>query len=249
MLRNPLASPDIIGRQHRRQRRRGLRHRDARPARAWGRGRRRPGRPADRRAGALAGRAAAAAPGWCWSGVGRQRRAVLGRAATSSPAPTSGTCSSCCSGSPAASTGPTGPRSGLLAVLLLVLLPVVVWLARSARAAELGRGHRGRARGHRPAHRARCCSWPSCWSRWAWPRPGRSPSSPSSPDRSPGPSTAAARTLVGRRPRRRGDRGRRRLPRGVPVPDVNYPVGVVTGAFGAPFLLWLLATGRTSRRS
>ncbi len=33
------------------------------------------------------------------------------------------------------------------------------------------------------------------------------------------------------------------------VPDVNYPVGVVTGAFGAPFLLWLLATGRTSRRS
>ena len=33
------------------------------------------------------------------------------------------------------------------------------------------------------------------------------------------------------------------------VPDVNYPVGVVTGAFGAPFLLWLLATGRTTRRS
>ena len=33
------------------------------------------------------------------------------------------------------------------------------------------------------------------------------------------------------------------------VPDVNYPVGVVTGAIGAPFLLWLLATGRTSRRS
>ena len=33
------------------------------------------------------------------------------------------------------------------------------------------------------------------------------------------------------------------------VPDVNFPVGVVTGAFGAPFLLWLLATDRTSRRS
>jgi iron complex transport system permease protein len=33
------------------------------------------------------------------------------------------------------------------------------------------------------------------------------------------------------------------------VPDVNYPVGVLTGAFGAPFLLWLMATGRTSRRS
>ncbi len=33
------------------------------------------------------------------------------------------------------------------------------------------------------------------------------------------------------------------------VPDVNYPVGVVTGAFGAPFLLWLMATGRTSRGS
>ena len=33
------------------------------------------------------------------------------------------------------------------------------------------------------------------------------------------------------------------------VPDVNFPVGVVTGAVGAPFLLWLLATGRTSRRT
>jgi iron complex transport system permease protein len=33
------------------------------------------------------------------------------------------------------------------------------------------------------------------------------------------------------------------------VPDVNYPVGVVTGAVGAPFLLWLMATGRTSRSS
>jgi iron complex transport system permease protein len=33
------------------------------------------------------------------------------------------------------------------------------------------------------------------------------------------------------------------------VPDVNLPVGVVTGACGAPFLLWLLATGGTSRRT
>ncbi len=31
--------------------------------------------------------------------------------------------------------------------------------------------------------------------------------------------------------------------------DINYPVGVVTGALGAPFLLWLLATGRTGRRA
>ncbi len=30
---------------------------------------------------------------------------------------------------------------------------------------------------------------------------------------------------------------------------VNLPVGVVTGAVGAPVLLWLLATGRASRRS
>lgn len=30
-------------------------------------------------------------------------------------------------------------------------------------------------------------------------------------------------------------------------PDVNYPVGVVTGALGAPFLLWMLATGRAGR--
>lgn len=35
------------------------------------------------------------------------------------------------------------------------------------------------------------------------------------------------------------------------VPDVNFPVGVVTGAVGAPFLMWLLATGRavSSRRT
>jgi iron complex transport system permease protein len=33
------------------------------------------------------------------------------------------------------------------------------------------------------------------------------------------------------------------------VVDVNLPVGVVTGAFGAPFLLWLLARGRTGRKS
>jgi iron complex transport system permease protein len=30
--------------------------------------------------------------------------------------------------------------------------------------------------------------------------------------------------------------------------DVNFPAGVVTGALGAPFLLWLLASGRTGRR-
>ena len=29
--------------------------------------------------------------------------------------------------------------------------------------------------------------------------------------------------------------------------DINLPVGVVTGALGAPFLLWLLASGRTGR--
>lgn len=31
--------------------------------------------------------------------------------------------------------------------------------------------------------------------------------------------------------------------------DVNFPVGVVTGALGAPFLIWLLATGRSGRTS
>lgn len=30
--------------------------------------------------------------------------------------------------------------------------------------------------------------------------------------------------------------------------DINFPVGVVTGVAGAPFLLWLLASGRTGRR-
>lgn len=32
------------------------------------------------------------------------------------------------------------------------------------------------------------------------------------------------------------------------VPDLNLPVGVVTGAFGAPFLLWLLARGPLTGR-
>ncbi len=31
------------------------------------------------------------------------------------------------------------------------------------------------------------------------------------------------------------------------IPGTHLPVGVVTGAFGAPFLLWLLASGRTER--
>lgn len=31
--------------------------------------------------------------------------------------------------------------------------------------------------------------------------------------------------------------------------DINFPVGVVTGVLGAPFLLWLVATGRTRRRT
>lgn len=31
--------------------------------------------------------------------------------------------------------------------------------------------------------------------------------------------------------------------------DINFPVGVVTGAVGAPFLLWLLASGRTGGRA
>lgn len=33
------------------------------------------------------------------------------------------------------------------------------------------------------------------------------------------------------------------------IDDVNLPVGVVTGAFGAPFLLWLLARGSSGRRA
>lgn len=33
------------------------------------------------------------------------------------------------------------------------------------------------------------------------------------------------------------------------IPDVNLPAGIVTGALGAPFLLWLLASGRVGRRS
>ena len=33
------------------------------------------------------------------------------------------------------------------------------------------------------------------------------------------------------------------------VPGGNYPVGVVTGAVGAPFLLWLLVRGRRTQEA
>jgi iron complex transport system permease protein len=31
--------------------------------------------------------------------------------------------------------------------------------------------------------------------------------------------------------------------------DINLPVGIITGAIGAPALIWLIATGRTTRGS
>jgi iron complex transport system permease protein len=137
---------------------------------------------------------------------------------------------------------------GLVALLLLVLAPVVAWLAGSGRVAELGEDT---AAGLGVPPR-RCellllvavvlvalgvaAAGPVAFVAFL--------SGPIARALNGGRTTLAGAALVGAVIVVLGDYLGAYL-----VPDVNYPVGVITGAFGAPFLLWLLATGRTSRRS
>ena len=121
--------------------------------------------------------------------------------------------------------------------------------AGAARAAELGEDTAAGLGITAAAHRRAAAARRRCWSRSASPLRARSPSSsflagPIARALNGGRTTLVGAALVGAVIVVGGDYVAAYL-----VPDVNYPVGVVTGAFGAPFLLWLLATGRTSRRS
>lgn len=136
----------------------------------------------------------------------------------------------------------------LLSLLLLVLLPVVVGLSRAAQVAELGEDT---AAGLGVSARATeglllvavllvalgvAAAGPIAFVSFL--------AGPIARALNGGRTTLLGAGLVGAVIVVGGDHAAAYL-----VPDVNYPVGVVTGALGAPFLLWLLATGRTTRRT
>lgn len=140
------------------------------------------------------------------------------------------------------------PTIRLLAVLLLVLTPVVVWLGRAARAAELGEDTAaglGTTARHTDLLLLLAVVLVALGVAAAGPVAFVSfLAGPIARALNGGRTTLIGAGLVGAIILVGGD-----YLAAYAVPDVNYPVGVITGAFGAPFLLWLLATGRTSRRS
>ena len=140
------------------------------------------------------------------------------------------------------------PSIRLLALLLLLLLPVIVWLGRAARAAELGEDTAaglGTTARHTELLLLLAVLMVALGVAAAGPVAFVSfLAGPIARALNGGRSTLVGAALVGATIVVGGDHLA-----AYAVRDVNYPVGVVTGAFGAPFLLWLLATGRTSRRS
>ena len=242
-LRNPLASPDIIGVSIGASAAAVFAIVTLGRARLPGLGRSR----ARRRAGLARWSAQQAGPvagnRLVLVGVGAQRRAVLGDPVPLHPRRRVGR--------PAgAALAHRQPQPGRLAddpdpgrAAARAGCRSSFWLARSQPGRRARRGRRRRARRHR-----RGASDAAAAARRAAGRPrGRRRRPIAFVAFLAGPIARALNggrtTLARRRPGRRRDRGGRRLRRGVPVPDVNFPVGVVTGALGAPFLLWLLATG------
>jgi iron complex transport system permease protein len=140
------------------------------------------------------------------------------------------------------------PSIRLLSVLLLLLLPVVVWLGRAAQVAELGEDTAaglGVTSRHTEGLLLVAVLLVALGVAAAGPVAFVSfLAGPIARALNGGRTTLLGAGLVGAVIVIGADYLAAYL-----VPDVNYPVGVVTGAFGAPFLLWLLATGRTSRRS
>jgi iron complex transport system permease protein len=140
------------------------------------------------------------------------------------------------------------PSIRLLSLLLLALLPAVVWLGRAGRAAELGEDTAaglGVTVRHTEVLLLLAVVLVALGVAAAGPIAFVSfLSGPIARALNGGRTTLVGAALVGATIVVAGD-----FLAAYAVPDVNYPVGVVTGAFGAPFLLWLLATGRTSRRS
>jgi iron complex transport system permease protein len=143
-------------------------------------------------------------------------------------------------------SGATWPTIRLLAVCLLVLLPAAAWLSRTLRALELGPDT---ARGLGvPANRtdallALAVVLTACAVAAAGPVAFVGfLAGPISRALNGGRTTLSGAALTGATIVVAADYVADYL-----FTDINFPVGVVTGAFGAPFLLWLLARGRTER--
>ena len=145
-------------------------------------------------------------------------------------------------------SGADWPTIRLLAGLLLVLLPVMVWLARSLRITELG-DDAAAGLGVTPRRTdallllavvltavAVAAAGPIAFVAFL--------AGPIARALNGGRTTLVGAGLVGAIVVVAADYVADYL-----LADINFPVGVVTGAFGAPFLLWLLARGRTGRRA
>lgn len=144
--------------------------------------------------------------------------------------------------------GADWPTIRLLALVLAVLLPAIVWLSRSMRITELGED--AAAGLGVPGRRtdlllvvavvltavAVAAAGPIAFVSFV--------AGPISRACNRGRTTLLGAALVGAAVVVGADYAADYL-----ILDINFPVGVVTGAFGAPFLLWLLARGRTGRKS
>ena len=144
--------------------------------------------------------------------------------------------------------GVAWPTIGLLAIALVVLLPATAWAARSLPATELGED----AAAGLGIDRSRtdllmllgvllvavgvAAADPVAFVAFL--------AGPIARALNRGRTTLAAAGLVGALIVLVGD-----YAGAYAFTDLNLPVGIVTGAFGAPFLLWLLARGRTGRRA
>jgi iron complex transport system permease protein len=143
-------------------------------------------------------------------------------------------------------SGADWPTIRLLALFLLVLLPVMVWLTRSLRITELGEDAAA-GLGVTPRRTdvvllmavvltavAVAAAGPIAFVSFL--------AGPIARALNGGRTTLVGAALVGATVVVAADYVADYL-----LADINFPVGVVTGAFGAPFLLWLLARGRTGR--
>jgi iron complex transport system permease protein len=140
------------------------------------------------------------------------------------------------------------PSIRLLSLLLLVLLPVVGWAARSLRVTELG-DDASTALGESALRRNLLLALATLLAAVGVAAAGPIAfvaflSGPIARSLNQGRTTLVGSALVGAAIVVGSDYIADYL-----IADTNFPVGVVTGALGAPFLLWLLATGRTGRRA
>ncbi|HET9861558.1 MAG TPA: iron ABC transporter permease [Nocardioidaceae bacterium] len=145
-------------------------------------------------------------------------------------------------------SGAAWPTIRLLALLLLALLPAMFWLSRSLRVTELGeetaRGL-GVPRSRTDALLLLAVVLTACGVAAAGPVAFVAfLAGPIARALNGGRSTLVGAGLTGAIIVVGADYIADYL-----LADINFPVGVVTGALGAPFLLWLLASGRTGRRA